>query len=195
VDEHRRIYGDLFDKSRPSIEALAAAGLEIPYEIRVAAEVTLNDRLFREVERLSKEFKVIVEQGRIDRIMEEAEQFGYRLRRDESSVILNQMLNQKMDTLQKGMKKESPETMEAEAKRVDELVTLVDQAKKWGFELRKGEAQNIMHDMLDRYFGELELSWWGWGPKTERPLPSSLILLAEKLDFNVERFAKIKTGR
>ena len=195
VDEHRRIYGDLFDKSRPSIEALAAAGLEIPYEIRVAAEVTLNDRLFRQVERLSKEFKVIVEQGRIDRIMEEAEQFGYRLTRDESSVILNQMLNQKMDTLQKGMKKESPESMEAEAKRVDELVTLVDQAKKWGFELRKGEAQNIMHDMLDRYFGELELSWWGWGAKTERPLPSSLILLAEKLDFNVERFAKIKTGR
>ena len=195
VDEHRRIYGELFDKSRPSIETLAAAGLEIPYEIRVAAEVTLNDRLFREVEGLSKEFKVIVEQGRIDRIMEEAEQFGYRLRRDESSMILNQMLNQKMDTLQKGMKKESPETMEAEAKRVDELVTLVDQAKKWGFELRKGEAQNIMHDMLDRYFGELELSWWGWGPKTERPLPSSLILLAEKLDFNVERFAKIKTGR
>jgi alpha-amylase/alpha-mannosidase (GH57 family) len=195
VDEHRRIYGELFDKSRPSIETLAAAGLEIPYEIRVAAEVTLNDRLFREVEGLSKEFKVIVEQGRIDRIIEEAEQFGYRLRRDESSMILNQMLNQKMDTLQKGMKKESPETMEAEAKRVDELVTLVDQAKKWGFELRKGEAQNIMHDMLDRYFGELELSWWGWGPKTERPLPSSLILLAEKLDFNVERFAKIKTGR
>ena len=86
MDEHRRIYGELFDKSRPSIETLAAAGLEIPYEIRVAAEVTLNDRLFREVERLSKEFKVIVEQGRIDRIMEEAEQFGYRLRRDESSI-------------------------------------------------------------------------------------------------------------
>ncbi len=195
VDEHRRIYGELFDKSRPSIETLAGAGLEIPYEIRVAAEVTLSDRLFREVERLPMEFKVILEQGRIDRIMEEAEQFGYRLRRDASSLILNQMLNQKMDRLQKGVEKVSPESMEAEAERVEALVTLIDRAKKWGFDLHKGEAQNIMHEMLERYFGELELSWWGWGPKTERLLPSNLILLAEKLDFNVERFAKIKAGR
>jgi len=38
----------------------------------------------------------------------------------------------------------------------------------------------------------LEMSWWGWGPKLERPFPSNLIRLAEKLGFNVDRFLKIK---
>jgi alpha-amylase/alpha-mannosidase (GH57 family) len=194
VDEHRRIYGELFDKGRASIESLVRAGLEIPYEIRVAAEVTLSDRLLRLIERLPFDFRAMLEQGRIDRIIEEAERYGWTLRKNESSLLLDQMLNQSMDRLQKGMEQGSPETMEAQVEKVETIVTLIDRAKKWGFDLRKGEAQNIMHQMLERYFGELELSWWGWAPKMERPLPSNLILLAEKLDFNVERFSKIETG-
>jgi alpha-amylase/alpha-mannosidase (GH57 family) len=196
LDEYHQIYGELFDRSRSSVEALAKAGLEIPYEIRVAAEVTLSGRLFREVTELPKDFKGVLERGRIDRIVEEADRYGYRLRRDESSSILNRMLNQEMDRLQKGMEEGAPaESTEAHAEKVEAIVTLIDRAKKWGFDLRKGEAQNIMHEILERHFGELELSWWGWAPGTERPFPPALILLAEKLDFNVERFSKINTNR
>lgn len=194
VDEHRQIYAEFFDKTRPSIDLLANFGLEIPYEFRVAAEVTLSDRLFREVERLPEDFEMILERGRLDRIIEEAKQYGFRLRREEPSLILNQILNQQIATLQEGIVQDPPDTPEVQEQRVQTLMTLIDRAEKWGFQLQKGEAQNIMNEILGRYFGELEMSWWGWGPKIEKPFPSNLILLAEKLNFNVDRFSKIKVN-
>ena len=56
-DEHCQIYADLFDRTKQIVEALSREGLEIPYEIRVAAEVTLSDRLFQEIKELKRDFK------------------------------------------------------------------------------------------------------------------------------------------
>lgn len=191
-DEHRQLYAELFDKTRLSVEPLVKLGLEIPFEIRVAAEVTLSDRLFHEIEKLPGDLKNRLKRGSIDPIIEEAKRYGYDLRREESCSILSEMLNQKMGILQRGMVKDSPETMESRAERIEELITFIDRAGEWGFDLRKGEVQNIMNEMLDSYFGGLEMSWWGWGAGTERPFPANLIVLAEKLGFNVDRFAKMK---
>ena len=192
-DEHRRFYAELFDRTRPSVEPLVAFGLEIPYEIRVAAEVTLSDRLLREVEKLPDDFRKQLEQGAVDRLIEEARRYGYELRREEPCSILDGLLNQWMGLLRRGMSKVSPETMESQKGTIEELILLIDRAGQWGFELRKGEAQNIIHEILEGSFGELEMSWWGWGTGTERPIPPNLIVLAEKLDFNIEHFSKIKT--
>ena len=74
-------------------------------------------------------------------------------------------------------------------KRVEEFITFLDRVEKWGFEISKQEAQDLMDEMLKEYVGGLEKSWWGSG--SEKPFPSNLILLAEKLDFNVERFSKM----
>jgi hypothetical protein len=46
-----------------------------------------------------------------------------------------------------------------------------------------------MDEILEEYVGGLEKSWWG--NDSEKPFPPSLIILAEKLDFNVERFSKM----
>jgi hypothetical protein len=85
--------------------------------------------------------------------------------------------------------------MESQKGTIEELILLIDRAGQWGFELRKGEAQNIMNEILEGSFGELEMSWWGWGTGSGRPIPPNLVVLAEKLDFNIERFSKIKTAR
>jgi len=53
-DEHCQIYADLFDRTKQVVEALSREGLEIPYEIRVAAEVTLSNRLFQEINELKR---------------------------------------------------------------------------------------------------------------------------------------------
>ena len=53
---------------------------------------------------------------------------------------------------------------------------------------RKDEAQNRMAEMLDQWAGDLEKCWWGDG--TGKPFPPSLITLAEKLGFNVEKIFK-----
>ena len=63
LKEHFQSYADLFDKTKEVIEALAREGLEIPYEIRVAAEVTLSDRLLHEVKELKKDFEATVDTG------------------------------------------------------------------------------------------------------------------------------------
>ena len=46
-----------------------------------------------------------------------------------------------------------------------------------------------MGQILDECVGDIEKCWWGDGD--EKPFHPSLIALAEKLGFNVERFSKI----
>jgi len=184
-DEHYQIYADLFDRTKTVIEALAKEGLEIPFEIRVAAEVTLSDRLLSEVKTLRSDYKKTIERGEIDRIVEEAREHGFHLQVQEPLLVLNEMLKERMGLLRKS--KESNLTFQEE--QIEEIIALLDLSQKWGFELSKEEAQDLMVEVLEEYVGRLEKSWWGDG--SERSFPSNLVILAEKLDFNVEKFSKM----
>jgi hypothetical protein len=66
---------------------------------------------------------------------------------------------------------------------------LFDLAKKGDFEVFPEEAQNLMGQILDECVEGLEKYWWGEGE--QKPFHPSLITLAEKLGFNVERFWKV----
>jgi len=184
-DEHCQIYADLFDRTRQAVEALSREGLEIPYEIRVPAEVTLSDRLFQEIKELKRDSKGSIERKEIDRIVEEANEDGYHLRREKSLLALNEILMERMKALQKS----NGSDLSRQSEQIEEIVTLLDSAKKWGFEISLGEAQNLMSPILEECVGGLEKCWWENGtPKLFSP---NLITLAEKLGFNVERFSKI----
>jgi hypothetical protein len=184
-DEHCQIYADLFDRTKQVVEALAREGLEIPHEIRVAAEVTLSDRLFREIKELEKDFKGAREKGEIDRAVEEAKEHGYQLRKEKSLSILNEILKKKMMALQKN--KDSDLTRQTQ--QIEEVMTLLDLTERWGFEISRGEAQDLMEEILDECLGGLEKCWWEEG--TPKPFSHHLITLAEKLGFNVEKYLKI----
>jgi alpha-amylase/alpha-mannosidase (GH57 family) len=192
VREHRRCYAELYDNTKEAIEALAKEGLEIPYEICVAAEVTLGDRLLHEIEGLRRDFKGTMERGEIAKIIGITRQHGYHLRVEKPVLILSGLLKEKMENL-KGTLAQSqsnlPEKIKLKTERVEEVIKLLDLVEKWGFALQKGEAQGLMSEMLKEYVESLEKSWWG--ESVEKPFPSNLILLAEKLDFNVERFSKM----
>jgi alpha-amylase/alpha-mannosidase (GH57 family) len=184
-DEHFQIYADLFDRTKQVVEALSREGLEIPYEIRVAAEVTLSNRLFREIKELKKDFKGAKEKGEIDRIVEEASEHSYNLRMEKSLLILDEILKEKMNALQKSKGTD----LSRQAELIEEVMTLLDLAKKWDLELPLEEAQNLMEEILDESIGGLEKYWWGDG--TPKTFSQNLITLAGKLGFNVERFSKI----
>jgi type III secretion system FlhB-like substrate exporter len=184
-DEHCQIYADLFDRTKQVVEALSREGLEIPYEIRVAAEVTLSNRLFQEINMLKKDFKKTKGKGEIDRIIEEAKEHGYHLRREKSLLVLSEILMEKMDLLQESKGSDLPR----QAEQIEEVMTFLDSAKKWDFEISLEEAQNLMGHILDERVGSLEKGWWEDG--ATQPFPSNLITLAEKLGFNVERFSKM----
>jgi len=189
VSEHRQIYAELFDKTKLTVEALAKEGLEIPYEIRVAAEVTLSDRLLQEAKALERDFKGTIERGEIAKIIDEAKQYGYHLRREEIVLVLSQMLKKRMEGLQDIMARTSPEEDKAKAVRIEEILKFLELTEKWGFELSKEEAQDLMDEMLKEYVWSLEKSWWGESAK--KPFPLNLIVLAEKLGFNMDRFSKM----
>jgi alpha-amylase/alpha-mannosidase (GH57 family) len=192
LKEHRRIYAELFDKSEKTIGTLIREGFEIPYEIRVAAEVTLSDRLLHEAKDLRRDFKGTLERGEIDKMIEEAREYGLQLKTEEPTLILSGLLKDKMENLQEAMARYQP-GLSGEDKvtreKVEEVIRLLDLAGKWGFKCRKEEAQHVMDEMLKEYVWGLEKSWWG--EAVERPFPSNLILLADKLDFNVEKFTKV----
>jgi hypothetical protein len=192
LDEHRRIYAEIFDKTRQMVEALVRGGLEIPYEIRVAAEVTLSDRLLYEVKNLEKDFRGIIERGEIDQMMDEARACGFKLRMEEPGLILSGLLKERMETLHEAMSRHfSASTEEGQwiTAKVEEVSQLLDLNERWGFKLQKEEAQNLMGEMLKVCIESLEKSWWG--ESVEKPFFPNFILLAEKLDFNVEKFLKI----
>ena len=88
-DEHCQIYADLFDRTKLVVEALSREGLEIPYEIRVAAEVTLSNRLFEEMNELKKDFKGTIKGKVIDEIIEQTREHNYHLRTEKSLRLLS----------------------------------------------------------------------------------------------------------
>jgi alpha-amylase/alpha-mannosidase (GH57 family) len=185
LDEHREIYADLFDRTRRAVEALSREGLEIPFEIRVAAEVTLSDRLFQEIRELNRDFKGTIERRKIDEIVQEAREHGYHLRKEKSLLALNEILMDRMNALQKTT---GPD-LSRQSELAEEALMLLDLARKWDVEISLEEAQNLMGEILEEYAGDLEQCWWENGtPKLFSP---NLIGLAEKLGFNVERFLKI----
>ena len=184
-DEHCQIYADLFDRTKQAVEVLSREGLEIPYEIRVAAEVTLSDRLLQEVKELKRNFKTTKEKGKIDSIVEEAKEHGYHLKREKSLLVLNEILIERVNTLQETKGSD----LSRQSELAEEVKTLLDLAKKWDFEISLEEAQNLMGQILEECVGGLEKCWWENGtPKLFSP---NLITLAEKLGFNVEKFLKM----
>jgi hypothetical protein len=185
-DEHCQIYADLFDRTKLAVEALSKEGLEIPLEIRVAAEITLSHRLFQEIQELKKSFKTTQERGEIVRIIEEAKEHGYHLRQEKSLLALNEILKEKMEALQENRDSNLSRHSER-AEQVEEVISLLDLTKKWGFELPLEEAQNLMKEIVNECVGNLEKCWWG-GDATPESFPPNLITLAEKLGFNVEGF-------
>jgi alpha-amylase/alpha-mannosidase (GH57 family) len=184
-DEHCQVYADLFDRTKQTVEVLSREGLEIPFEIRVAAEVTLSNRLFQEIKDLNRDFKGTIERRKIDEIVEEAREHGYHLKKEKSLLALNEILMDRMNALQKTT---GPD-LSRQSELAEEVVRLLDFARKWELEISLEETQNSMGEMLEQCVGDLEQCWWENGtPKLFSP---NLILLAEKLGFNVERFPKI----
>jgi len=184
-DEHCQIYADLFDRTKLAVEALSREGLEIPYEIRVAAEVTLSNRLFEEMKELRKDFKGTIERKVIDEIIKEAREHNYQLRMEKSLGTLNEILREKMD----GLRESRGLDLSRQSEQIEEIITLLDLLKKWGFEISLEEAQNTVGEILQECIGDLEKCWWGEGEG--KPLHPGLIALAGKLGFNVERYSKI----
>lgn len=184
-DEHCQAYADLFERTKPVIEALAREGLEIPYEIRVAAEVTLSERLTAEVEALKRDFKKTLQRGSIERIIGEAKEHGFQLRREKPLLLLNEILREKMGLLREAMGRG---LLEQEGV-IEEMVRLLDMAEDGGFELSKEEVQDGVWEILVEYVWGLEKSWWEDAP--EKPFSPNLLVLAEKLGFNTDRFLKM----
>jgi alpha-amylase/alpha-mannosidase (GH57 family) len=184
-DEHCQIYADLFDRTRQAVEALSREGLEIPHEIRVGAEITLSNRLFQEIEELKRNFRGTIERKKIDEMVEEAKEHGYHLRREKSLFALNEILMERMNILQESRGSD----LSRQAEVAEEVMVLLDSAKKWDFEISLEESQNLMGGILEECVGDLEKCWWENG--TPKQFSPNLIALAEKLGFNVERFSKI----
>jgi alpha-amylase/alpha-mannosidase (GH57 family) len=186
LKEHLRIYAELYERSKQTVEALAREGFEVPYEIRVAAEVTLSDQLLKAVKELRSDLKGALRKGDIDKIIEEAKRLDYHLRKEEAILVLKDMLKQSMGRLHGS--KEGAELSNQE-EEIEAVILLLDQVEKWGLEISKEEAQDLMDELLRKYVGGLEESWWGEG--REKPFSLKIISLAEKLGFNVERFSKM----
>ncbi len=186
LKEYLKIYAELYDRSKQTVEALAREGFEIPYEIRVAAEVTLSDQLLKAVKDLRRDLKGALRKGDIDKIIDEAKRLGYHLRKEETILVLKDMLKESMGRL-RGLKEGLD--LGSQEEQIEALILLLDQAEKWGLEIPKEEVQDSMDEILKEYVLGLEESWWGEGKG--KPFSPKLISLADKLDFNVERFSKM----
>ena len=86
-----------------------------------------------------------------------------------------------------------PDKVEKEKELIGDAVELLRGAGRWGLEVSKEEAQDRMAEMLDDCLGGLEKYMWGKATRA-KPFPADLIVLAEELGFNMDRFSKVKEG-
>ena len=100
-------------------------------------------------------------------------------------MALNRILMERMDALQKTKGSD----LSRQAELAEEVLTLLNLANKWDVEISLEAAQNSMGEILEECVGDLEQCWWENG--TPKRFSPNLIILAEKLGFNVERFSKI----
>jgi alpha-amylase/alpha-mannosidase (GH57 family) len=184
IGDSSGIYAEMYERTKPVIEILAGEGVEVPHEIRVAAEITLSHRLFQEVEGLKRDFRSVIARGAIDQIIEESKKFGFQLKKEASLSILNEILREKMGFL----RRKEYSDLRAQEKLIQEIITLLDSVKKWDFALDLWEAQDLMDGILDECLRSLEESWWGDG--VQKPFPPLLLTIAEKLDFNIEKISE-----
>ena len=88
-----------------------------------------------------------------------------------------------------GLQESKGPDLSRQSELAEEVLVLLDLARKWDLEISQEGAQNSMGEVLEECAGGLEKCWWENGtPKLFSP---NLITLAEKLGFNVERFSKI----
>ncbi len=155
--------------------------------------MTLSDRLLQGVEELEKDFYEVIHSGKIDRIVEEARTYGFQLRTQESASVLNRMIERGMEALHRvAIRNQGArgEDIEAQEKRVGEMIQLLDSAEKWGFRLSIEEPQDLIGEILSQRIENLEVGWWGGNTQGD-PLPPKIAILAEKLGFNVEKLSTI----
>ena len=182
----------LFDRTRHLTEILGAEGLEIPYEIRVAEEAMLSNRLIQEMKVLREDFRPTVQRGEIDRILSRAKQYGYPLKMEKPLFILEGMLKEKMERLKKVLDQPPQSPLEKAwvgSEMIEEIILLLDLIKRWDFEFSKVEAQDAMHEILEATLDRKKEGSWKEGEIEKIFAP--LLALAEKLDFNRDQLQKM----
>jgi len=185
LDQYHKDCSELFGRSRGLIEILAGEGIEIPCEIRAAAETALADWFLKEVEGLRKDPHGTLDRGEIERIVEEGRKLGIELKTESVRVVLNEILDEKVRSLKQAMEADQA----GQSEEIDEILLVLHSVERWGFEFSREEAQNRIHEILEYYAETIEKSWWEGG--SVKPFPTNLISLAERLGFNVDRFKKL----
>lgn len=181
-----RMYETFYKENKDILNTLADEGFEIPYEMRVAAEITLSHQLSEEIKRLSQNIKEVQIQKKIDQILSEAGRYGYRLQKEKATSILNGLLKERAEILFRDRKLDGFDLENL----VREMILLLDFSERWGMNLDKEETRSLIGEILDQWISSLEEIYWLGGGEP-KPFPEIFLTLAEKLDFNTERFSKI----
>lgn len=178
------VYEEIYHRAKPVMDLLVQEGMAIPYEIRMAVEVTLSHQLSQAIRGLMKDIQSMINRGEIDRILEESKRYGCQLKMEEPLKMLNRIFKEKMEALRNSKSAELPvqETL------IQEILALLDHSKRWGIALELLEAQDMMDEILMESIKSLEEALWSFG--APKPIPANLIPLAERLNFNIEKIAK-----
>ena len=137
------------------MEALGEEGLKILYEIRLAGELALSDRLYQAVRELKGDFEAVKERGEIERIVREAREHHLHLRKGKSLLVLKELLIEKIE----GLRGEKGMDPSHQLELIKEVILLLDLVKKWGFGVSLEEAQNLMAQILDECVEGMEKGW------------------------------------
>lgn len=180
-----RMYETIYEENKEVLKRWREEGLEIPYEIRVASEITLNHRFLEEIKRLRYSVEGSPGQGEIDQILTEANQSGYSLRKEEAASILNDLLKERIEVLFRHRDFDRSDL----GGLIKEILLLLEYSERWGLNISKEEPQSLIGEMLEEWIHRLETYLWGEGKP--RTFPEGFLTLAERLDFNIERFSKM----
>jgi len=180
LETYDEIIARVYDDNRETIEGAIKEGLAVPPEFRAAAEHTLGRRMEQELEVYGERFDELKSRGVIKKIVLEAREYGYSLKNQRIKLLLREILKTKIERLR----------LDGNEQEITALQRLLEFSAEIEVKVSTNEEQNSLYGILKTRLPEL-VERAKSGNDTARGAARTLIQLADKMQFNTEKFTEM----
>ncbi len=178
IEKFQSMYFKIFDETRGIVEKVGYEKTPKPIELKVPAEITLSCRLRSEVEAMLSQ-KTFTSSQKAIGLMHYAESLGVELDTKEAEVTFKKAIESKMQSL----------LTKTSRVRAEEILSMLSAAKELFPNMDKTKLENYVYTIIkDKIEHKMDGVLQKNSPRSKYELVRSLINLAERLNFNMDRF-------
>jgi len=167
---------NIFDENKALLMLLRDSGVQPPRAILAPSEIVLTRRLTEEVEMWERSLEQSTLTG-IKSVLQDAAMCGVEIDKEVASIPFSELIIEKLHTA----------VEEKSSEMIDSIFDFVELAASIDVKLDETAIQDVLYDSLNNSLEEISGSG-GLTEKENREFFDSLLALAERLNFNTEKW-------